>query len=95
MAVGVVAAGAGGSLGIFLLMKAYAGGSTAMTGVEAISNGVPAFQRPESKNAATTLAMMGGLAVSIDGEVLREDGSVMRGNNHKRQSKMTRSDTHR
>jgi amino acid transporter len=42
-----VAAGAGGSLGIFLLMKAYAGGSTAMTGVEAISNGVPAFRPVE------------------------------------------------
>ena len=46
-----VAAGAGGSLGIFLLLHAFAGGSTAMTGVEAISNGVPAFKPVEWKNA--------------------------------------------
>jgi amino acid transporter len=56
-----VAAGAGGSLGIFLLMKAYAGGSTAMTGVEAISNGVPAFRPVEWKNARKVLGWLGGL----------------------------------
>lgn len=56
-----VAAGAGGSLGIFLLLKAYAGGSTAMTGVEAISNGVPAFRPVEWKNARKVLAWLGVL----------------------------------
>src|SRR3954447_23531742 len=56
-----VAAGAGGSLGIFLLMKAYAGGSTAMTGVEAISNGVPAFRPVEWKNARKVLGWLGVL----------------------------------
>ena len=55
------AAGAGGSLGIFLLMKAYAGGSTAMTGVEAISNGVPAFRPVEWKNARKVLGWLGVL----------------------------------
>ncbi len=55
-----------GTAGIlFLGMRAFASGCTALTGVEAISNGVPAFQKPKSKNAATTLALMGGLAVSM------------------------------
>jgi amino acid transporter len=43
---------------IFLLLKAFAGGSVALTGVEAIANGVPAFKPPEAKNAANTLIMM-------------------------------------
>jgi amino acid transporter len=43
---------------ILLLLKAFAGGSVALTGVEAIANGVPAFKPPESKNAATTLTAM-------------------------------------
>jgi amino acid transporter len=43
---------------ILLLLKAFAGGSVALTGVEAIANGVPAFKPPESKNAATTLSAM-------------------------------------
>jgi amino acid transporter len=42
-------------VGIFLLIKAFASGSVALTGTEAIANGVPAFKPPESKNAATTL----------------------------------------
>src|SRR5207249_4240241 len=46
------------ALGIFLLLRAFAAGCTALTGVEAISNGVPAFKQPESKNAATTLIWM-------------------------------------
>lgn len=49
----------------FLLLRAFASGTTALTGVEAISNGVPAFQPPKSKNAATTLALLGGIAVSL------------------------------
>jgi amino acid transporter len=51
----------GGSLGIFLLLKGFSSGAVALTGVEAISNGVPAFRRPESKNAAKTLVWMGVL----------------------------------
>jgi len=49
----------GGTLGIFVLLKGFSSGAVALTGVEAISNGVPAFRRPESKNAATTLVWMG------------------------------------
>ena len=56
-----VAAGSGGALGLWLLMRAYAGGSTAMTGVEAISNGVPAFKPVEWKNARKVLGWLGGL----------------------------------
>ncbi|MCX4744167.1 APC family permease [Kitasatospora sp. NBC_01287] len=50
---------------IFLLLRAFASGCTALTGVEAISNGVPAFKPPKSKNAATTLALLGAIAVSM------------------------------
>ncbi len=46
------------TLGLFLLLKAFAGGSVALTGVEAIANGVPAFKPPESKNAANTMTAM-------------------------------------
>ena len=49
----------------FLLLRSFASGCTALTGVEAISNGVPAFQKPKSKNAATTLTLLGGIAVSM------------------------------
>ena len=49
----------GGELGLFLLLKGFSSGAVALTGVEAISNGVPAFRRPESKNAAATLVWMG------------------------------------
>jgi amino acid transporter len=48
----------GGELSIFLLLKAFAGGSVALTGVEAIANGVPAFQPPAAKNAANTMTAM-------------------------------------
>ncbi|MEU6948857.1 APC family permease [Streptomyces sp. NPDC046316] len=47
---------------VLLAMRAFASGCTALTGVEAISNGVPAFEKPKSRNAATTLAIMGALA---------------------------------
>src|SRR5262249_22218588 len=53
----------GGLVLVFLLLKAFSSGCTALTGVEAISNGVPAFRKPKSKNAATTLAMLGIIAV--------------------------------
>jgi len=45
-------------IGIFLLLKAFASGSVALTGTEAIANGVPAFKPPESRNAADTLLAM-------------------------------------
>jgi amino acid transporter len=54
-----------GFLLMFVLLKAFASGCTALTGVEAISNGVPAFRAPKSKNAATTLALLGITAVSM------------------------------
>ena len=46
------------AVGLFLLLHAFAGGSVALTGVEAIANGVPAFKPPEAKNAANTLVAM-------------------------------------
>lgn len=46
---------------LFLLMRAFSSGSAALTGIEAISNGVPAFQKPEVKNAQTTMAFMAGI----------------------------------
>ena len=49
----------GGTLGLFLILKGFSSGAVALTGVEAISNGVPMFKRPESRNAATTLVWMG------------------------------------
>ncbi|MFF2662922.1 APC family permease [Kitasatospora sp. NPDC058032] len=48
---------------VFLLLKAFSSGCAALTGVEAISNGVPAFRKPKSRNAATTLLMMASIAV--------------------------------
>ena len=50
---------------IFLLARAFSSGCAALTGVEAISNGVPAFRKPKSKNAATTLFMLGAIAVTM------------------------------
>jgi amino acid transporter len=49
----------------FLVLRAFANGCTAMTGVEAISNGVPAFRPPEEKNAAATLITMAFLCVTL------------------------------
>jgi amino acid transporter len=49
----------------FMLLRAFSNGCAALTGVEAISNGVPAFRKPKSRNAATTLALMGLIAVSM------------------------------
>ncbi len=49
------------TMGLFLLLRAFASGSTAVTGVEAISNGITAFEEPKSRNAATTMAWMCGL----------------------------------
>jgi amino acid transporter len=49
----------------FLVLRAFSSGCAALTGVEAISNGVPAFKKPKSRNAATTLALLGGIAVTM------------------------------
>jgi amino acid transporter len=49
----------------FLLLRAFSSGCAALTGVEAISNGVPAFRKPKSRNAATTLLLMGILSVTM------------------------------
>jgi amino acid transporter len=54
-----------GTLTTFMLLTAFANGCTAMTGVEAISDGVPAFKEPASRTAARTLVLMGGLAVTM------------------------------
>jgi amino acid transporter len=50
---------------ILLLLRAFASGCSALTGVEAISNGVPAFRIPKIRNAQTTLALMGGIAIVL------------------------------
>ena len=50
---------------VFLVARAFSSGCAALTGVEAISNGVPAFRKPKSRNAATTLTLLGGLAVTM------------------------------
>src|SRR3954470_24547016 len=55
----------GGLFTVFLVLRAFASGCTALTGVEAVSNGVPAFRPPKSRNAAATLVIMGALAISM------------------------------
>jgi amino acid transporter len=55
----------GGLALVFLLLRSFASGCTALTGVEAVSNGVPAFEEPKSRNAATTLVIMGVLSISM------------------------------
>jgi hypothetical protein len=52
-------------LSTFLVLRAFANGCTAMTGVEAVSNGVPQFKAPEAKNAATTLMVMAVICVTL------------------------------
>ena len=47
------------------MLRAFSSGCAALTGVEAISNGVPAFRKPKSKNAATTLLLMGAIAITM------------------------------
>jgi amino acid transporter len=49
----------------WLLLRAFAAGTTALTGIEAISNGVQAFRPPESKNGVQTMVMMGAMAMSL------------------------------
>jgi amino acid transporter len=57
--------GLSGAAMAFLLARAFSSGCAALTGVEAISNGVPAFRKPKSRNAATTLLMLGVIAVTM------------------------------
>jgi len=53
------------ALGIFLVLKAFSSGASALTGVEAIANGVNAFRRPQSRNAARTLGALGVVAITM------------------------------
>ncbi|MFI7293648.1 amino acid permease [Streptomyces sp. NPDC050121] len=50
---------------VMLVLRAFSQGCTALTGVEAISNGVPAFRKPKPKNAATTMAVMGAISITM------------------------------
>jgi len=50
---------------VFLFARAFSSGCSALTGVEAISNGVPAFRKPKSENAAKTLTLLGIISVSL------------------------------
>lgn len=50
---------------VLLLLRSFASGCSALTGVEAISNGVPVFRRPKIRNARTTLSLMGGIAIIL------------------------------
>jgi len=50
---------------MFLVARSFSSGCAALTGVEAISNGVPAFRKPKSRNAATTLLLLGTIAVTL------------------------------
>jgi len=59
------AATAASAIGLFAVLRGFSSGATALTGVEAISNGVPAFRRPQDRNAAETLAIMGVLAITM------------------------------
>jgi len=54
-----------GSVGLWTILLAFSSGSAALTGVEAISNGVTAFQRPQARNAAMTLVIMAAIAISM------------------------------
>ena len=58
-------AGGAEALGAFVILHAFSSGATALTGVEAIATAVPAFKRPQSKNAQQTLMIMGAIAVSM------------------------------
>jgi amino acid transporter len=53
------------ALGLFLLLRAFASGASALTGVEAIANSTAAFETPQSRNAAATLGWLGGIAASL------------------------------
>ncbi len=65
-----------GLAGGFLVLRAFASGCAALTGVEAISNGVPAFRKPKSRNAATTLALLGSLSIVMIMSILLLAGAT-------------------
>jgi len=50
---------------VFLLARSFSSGTTALTGIEAVANGVPSFREPKSKNAATTLLLLGLISMSM------------------------------
>jgi amino acid transporter len=54
-----------GAVGVLVVLRAFASGAAALTGVEAISNGVGAFRPPKAKNAARTLTIMGAIAITL------------------------------
>jgi amino acid transporter len=54
-----------GTVGVFVLLKAFSSGAVALTGTESISNGVTAFRHPQAQNAARTLLAMGAVAISF------------------------------
>jgi amino acid transporter len=60
-----IQAQAGGTLGLFLLLRGFSSGAVALTGVEAIADGVPAFRKPQSRNAATTMMIMATILGSL------------------------------
>jgi amino acid transporter len=55
----------GGDIGLFLLLRGFSSGAVALTGIEAIADGVPAFKKPEPKNAAATLTIMGCILATL------------------------------
>lgn len=65
-----------GLAGAFLVLRAFSSGCAALTGVEAISNGVPSFKRPKSRNAATTLLMLGGISAVMLMSVIHLAGAT-------------------
>src|SRR6266536_4756987 len=60
-----VSMGTAGAVGVFVLVRAFASGAVALTGVEAISNGVGAFRPPRGRNAAATLGVLGVMSISM------------------------------
>lgn len=55
----------GGMLGLFLILRGFSSGAVALSGIEALADGVPAFRKPEAKNAATTLTVMAVILGSL------------------------------
>jgi amino acid transporter len=57
--------GSAGAVGLFVILHAFSSGATALTGVEAISNAIPAFKRPQARNAQATLVIMGAISIGL------------------------------
>jgi amino acid transporter len=62
---------AAGGVGLFLILRAFSSGSTALTGVEAVTDGVPAFQAPEAKNAARVMLWLGVILHNENGFLVK------------------------